>query len=98
MSPFVAAPRSFLVLLVAGLLAAGASMPVAMAQATPDFAAIVAAADRSDADREIDKRRDPVQLLAFTGLRTGMKVLENVTGAAGSLRYFLTPNSSPSQA
>jgi predicted methyltransferase len=52
------------VALLAGLLA-----PPARAQAVPDYAAIVAAPDRSDADRETDKRRDPVKLLAFTGVR-----------------------------
>ena len=52
-----------------------------VAQAVPDYAAIVAAPDRSDADREIDKRRDPAKLLAFTGARAGMKVLD--MGAGG---------------
>ena len=33
------------------------------------------------ADRDIDKRRDPVKLLAFTGARPGMKVLD--MGAGG---------------
>src|SRR5262245_1400039 len=47
----------------------------------PDFTAIIAAPDRSDADRETDKRRDPVKLLAFTGVRLGMKVLD--MGAGG---------------
>ena len=53
----------------------------AVAQSAPDYAAIVAAPDRGDADREIDKRRDPVKLLAFTGVGAGMKVLD--TGAGG---------------
>jgi len=53
----------------------------ALAQAAPDYAAVVASPDRSDADREIDKRRNPVQLLAFTGAGTGMKVLD--MGAGG---------------
>ena len=53
----------------------------AVAQSAPDYAAIVAAPDRSDADREIDKRRDPVKLLAFTAVRAGMKVLD--MGAGG---------------
>src|SRR5258708_22176286 len=53
----------------------------ALAQAAPDYAAVVAAPDRSDADREIDKRRDPVKLLAFTGVGAGMKVLD--MGAGG---------------
>jgi len=53
----------------------------ASAQVVPDFAAIIAAPDRSDADRETDKRRDPVKLLTFTGVRLGMKVLD--MGAGG---------------
>jgi predicted methyltransferase len=62
------------------LLAAGLAPP-ASSQGAPDYAAIVAAPDRSDADREIDKRRDPVKLLTFTGVRPGMKVLD--MGAGG---------------
>src|SRR5439155_1292464 len=50
-------------------------------QGAPDYAAIVAAPDRSEADRTTDKRRDPVKLLAFTGVRTGMTVLD--MGAGG---------------
>jgi predicted methyltransferase len=46
-----------------------------------DYAAIVASADRSDADRQTDKRREPVKLLAFTGAKPGMKVLD--MGAGG---------------
>jgi predicted methyltransferase len=41
-----------------------------------DYAAIIAAPDRSDADRQTDKRRDPVNLLAFTGVKTGWTVLD----------------------
>lgn len=47
----------------------------------PDYAALVAASDRSDADRQADKRRDPLPFLAFAGLRPGMKVLD--MGAGG---------------
>lgn len=46
----------------------------------PEIAAAVAAPDRTDADRQVDKRRDPVQLLAFAGVRSGMKVLEMSAG------------------
>src|SRR5580692_8839316 len=53
----------------------------ASAQAAPDYAALMAAPDRSDADRAADKRRDPVPFLAFAGLRPGMKVLD--MGAGG---------------
>ena len=41
-----------------------------------DYAAIAAAPDRSDADREIDKQRPPAKILAFTGVKTGMTVLD----------------------
>src|SRR5262245_6652477 len=53
----------------------------AFAQNAPDYAAIIAAPDRRDSDRDIDKRRDPAKLLAFTGARPGMKVLD--MGAGG---------------
>ena len=41
-----------------------------------DYPVIVAAPDRSDADRQTDKRRDPVNLLTFTGVKTGWTVLD----------------------
>jgi predicted methyltransferase len=53
----------------------------ARAQAMPDYAALIAAPDRSDADREADKRRDPLPLLKFAGPAPGMKVLD--MGAGG---------------
>ncbi len=59
-------------------LAACASAPM------PDYAAIVAAPDRSDADRKNDERREPVKLLAFTGVRPGWKVLDMAAGGGYS--------------
>jgi predicted methyltransferase len=50
----------------------------------PDYAAIVAAPDRSDADRQTDLRRDPAKMLAFTGAKAGMKVLDMGAGAGYS--------------
>ena len=47
----------------------------------PNYSAIVAAPDRSEADRKNDQRRNPVELFAFTGARPGMKVLD--MGAGG---------------
>jgi predicted methyltransferase len=47
----------------------------------PDYAAIIAVSDRSDADRQTDARRDPMKLLAFAAVRPGMKVLD--MGAGG---------------
>ena len=41
-----------------------------------DYAAVLAAADRSDADRQNDKRRDALKLLTFIGPKTGWNVLD----------------------
>jgi predicted methyltransferase len=65
-------------------LACARCLPVGDARAqvaAPDYAAIVAAADRTDADRQIDQRRDPLKFLAFAAPRPGMKVLD--MGAGG---------------
>src|SRR6201991_2378744 len=51
---------------------------------TPDYQAIVASPDRSDADRQTDKRREPVKMLGLTGVKTGMKVLDMEAGAGYS--------------
>jgi predicted methyltransferase len=70
------------ILALAAAMTACAIVSGATAQSTtPDYAALIAAADRSPADRETDRRRDPVKLLAFTGVRTGEKVLD--MGAGG---------------
>jgi predicted methyltransferase len=50
----------------------------------PDYAAIVAAPDRSDADRQTDQRREPAKMLAFAGVTTGMKVLDMEANAGYS--------------
>jgi predicted methyltransferase len=50
----------------------------------PDYEAIVASPDRSDADRQTDQRRQPAKMLAFTGIKTGMKVLDMGAGAGYS--------------
>jgi predicted methyltransferase len=62
----------FIAVLVAGC--AGTGAPV------PDYAAIIAAPDRSEADRQNDERRKPLELFAFTGARPGMKVLDMSAG------------------
>src|SRR5256885_4740836 len=49
-----------------------------------DYRAIVASADRSEADRQTDQRRNPELLLAFTGARPGMRVLDMGAGAGYS--------------
>ena len=72
---------SALVLSFAVVLGIAVGAPEARAQATPDYAALLAAPDRSDADREADKRRDPLPLLKFAGPKPGMTVLD--MGAGG---------------
>ena len=77
-------PTCFLTgcLTAAAMFAACLAMTAATAQErAPDYAAIVAAPDRTDADLQTDKRRDPVKLLSFTGARPSMKVLD--MGAGG---------------
>lgn len=67
---------------LAAALAVALNAPRAAAQGSaPDYAAIVAAPDRTEADQQTDKRRDPVKFLSFTGARAGMKVLD--MGAGG---------------
>jgi predicted methyltransferase len=68
--------RAFIALMLI-MVAAAVSRP-AFAQ---DYGAIVAAPDRSDADRTTDKRRDPLKLLNFIGVKEGMKVLDMEAGA-----------------
>jgi len=53
----------------------------ARTQPAPDYAAVIAAPDRGDADRQADKRRDPIPFLTFADVRPGMKVLD--MGAGG---------------
>lgn len=46
----------------------------------PDYADIVRSSDRADADRAVDQRRKPEQLLAFYDVRPGMRVLDVSAG------------------
>jgi predicted methyltransferase len=57
-------------------LSAIAATPAAVSQTTPDYVAIVAAPDRSDADRKLDTNRAPAQWLAFVGAKPGINVLD----------------------
>ena len=80
-------------LLAVGFLAGCAGM--ADRKPAADYAAIVAAPDRSEADRKTDQRRDPVKLFAFTGVGPGMTVLEMGAGGgytAELLARAVTPN------
>jgi predicted methyltransferase len=72
-------------LLVRVIVLAGAASLAACAgvgkNENVDYRAIVANSDRSEADRQTDQRRNPELLLAFTGVRPGMRVLD--MGAGG---------------
>lgn len=71
---------ALLALALAACRHAGPS-PAAARPAAADPAALVAAPDRTDADRALDPGRHPAALLAFLDLRPGMKVADLGTGA-----------------
>src|SRR5450432_3848974 len=62
----------------------GAASAIAQDAKAPDYEAIVAAPDRSDGDRQADQRRQPARMLAFAGVKTGMKVLDMEANAGYS--------------
>ena len=61
-----------------------ASMAPYAWEVTQENRAVVASPDRSEADRKTDERRKPEQMLAFAGVKPGMKVLEVGAGAGYS--------------
>ncbi len=73
--------RSVLRLAMIALAAFASLFTLSAPSPAQDYAAIVAAPDRADCDRQTDQRRDPVKLLAFTGVKSGMTVLD--MGAGG---------------
>ena len=77
------------------LLAMLAASGVRAQDATPDYAAIVAAPDRTDVDRQADPRRQPAKMLAFAGVKTGMKVLD-MEASAGYSTELLARSVGPS--
>ena len=64
----------------------------ARAQPAPDYAALIAAPDRSDNDRQADKRRDPILLLTFADVRPGIKVLDMAPAAATAPNCWPVPS------
>jgi len=71
------------VLVSLSMLAGWSAAPAQDAKA-PDYEAIVASPDRSDADRQVDPRRQPAKMLAFAGVKSGMKVLDMEASAGYS--------------
>jgi len=77
LSAIAAAPAALVqTTLVQTTLAQTTLAPTAPGYAAPDYAAIVAAPDRSEADRKLDTNRAPAQWLAFIGAKPGMKILD----------------------
>ncbi len=68
----------------AAVLAGCAGMVPQSWEVTPEIRAVVASPDRSDADRKTDERRKPEMMLAFAGVKPGMRVLEVGAGAGYS--------------
>jgi predicted methyltransferase len=66
--------------LAAGCAGPGASPRDSGALSRPQIEALVASPERSDADRLNDVRRKPVEMIAFTGARPGMVVLDVIAG------------------
>ncbi|MES1188703.1 MAG: class I SAM-dependent methyltransferase [Myxococcales bacterium] len=63
--------------------ASAAPLPATAASANPvrgPAQTVVAAADRSEADRALDAGRKPAELLAFSGVAPGMKVADLAAG------------------
>lgn len=73
--------RLLFAMTVAAAALGGIAFYGAAAQTAPDYGRLLAAPDRSEADREADKRRDPAPFLVFAAPRPGMKVLD--MGAGG---------------
>ena len=65
---------------LAAVLALASLGACAGMEPVPDYRNIVVSADRSDADRVIDQRREPQKLLEFYAVRPGMRVLDMSAG------------------
>jgi len=68
----------------AAILSGALAMTGASAAHAQDYAAILAAPDRTDADRQNDAKRQAASFLPFIGAKTGMKVLDLGAGAGYS--------------
>ena len=83
--PLYRRPRAIGMLASLSILAGlGAVSAMVQDLKTPDYDAIVASPDRGDGDRQADQRRQPARMLAFAGVKTGMKVLDMEANAGYS--------------
>lgn len=73
--------RGVVTLALVALLAGCATMEGAITGMRPMYQWVVMTEERSEADRALDERRKPVQLLEFYDVRAGMRVLDMGAGA-----------------
>jgi predicted methyltransferase len=78
---YSAAMRAGGMLVLGATLAACGTTDGLLADARPVYQWLFNPEERSEADRELDRRRRPVQLLEFYDARPGMRVLDMGTGA-----------------
>ena len=77
---YAAATRSGVIAVLAAALAACATSDGLLTDMRPVYQWLVPE-ERSEADRELDRRRKPVELLQFYDVRSGMRELDMGTGA-----------------
>ena len=65
-------------------LAIAVASTASVAQTAPDYAAVINAPDRTDADRKNDERRAPAKILALAGVQPGWAILDMGAGAGYS--------------
>src|SRR5436305_12072689 len=87
LSAIAAAPAA----LAQTTLAQTAPAPAAPGYTAPDYAAIVAAPDRSEADRKLDTNRAPAQWLAFIGAKPDMKSSTSSRYTGGKRSFWRAP-------
>lgn len=88
MKPISAAPWALAAVLAASVCAAAGARPAAATD--PQLEAAIASPQRSDADRQRDRYRHPLQTLSFFGIRPDMTVVE-VSPGAGWYTEILAP-------
>jgi len=78
-----------LLVALTGLAFSSAALAADMSAKVPDYvAAAIADSGRPDADKARDANRKPAEMMAFAGVKPGMKVLEIMPGGGYFLRIF----------
>jgi predicted methyltransferase len=78
---YPAALRGGALVVLVTALAACATADGLLEDVQPAYQWLIRAEERSEADRELDRRRKPAELLAFYNVRAGMRVLDMGAGA-----------------